>query len=68
MTITAQNIKDHGFIFASAIFGERAYKVLDVAEKNFGFEIKTHYNNATFSIMVSKTEGANWRLATGDDF
>ncbi len=54
-----------GWIFANAIFGKRAYKILGIKQiGDNGAEIKTSYGTATFSILIGDN---NWRYATYAD-
>lgn len=66
--VTAEKIKEHGWIFAEAGFGKRPYRVLDVVRKRQGFEIKTQYRTATFTLCINNVIGSNWRFATQEDF
>ena len=58
------DIEVGSWIFANAIFGERAYKVLSIKHNNHGALVGTSYGTATFSLCLG---GDNWRFATMDD-
>ena len=60
-----QQIQPNDWIFASAIFGEKAYKVFDVIKiGEHCAEIKTGYGTATFSLLLGEN---NWRYAVQSD-
>ena len=60
-----QQIQAGEWIFASAIFGEKAYKVFDIIKIGANSaEIKTGYGTATFSLLLGEN---NWRYAVQSD-